>query len=183
MADLVADLKRLRLYGMAACVAEGLEQGHPALASSTALLTQLVHAEATDRATRSIRYQMHVARFPIHRDLAGFDFEHAKVDRRQITSFATTAFNISQHFEPHRSLLFSTTWRPRTVTVVGSRGRPSRRAQRHNDFLTTSHVELGPVRPVLLPISTEPQMPASGATVGLRPEANINRRNPSVTPV
>jgi len=27
MADLIADLKRLRLYGMAACYAEGLEQG------------------------------------------------------------------------------------------------------------------------------------------------------------
>lgn len=92
MADLVADLKRLRLYGMAACVAEGLEQGQPGLASSTAWLAQLVHAEATDRATRSIRYQMHVARFPIHRDLAGFDFDQAKVDRRQITSFATTTF-------------------------------------------------------------------------------------------
>jgi DNA replication protein DnaC len=52
----------------------------------------LVQAEATDRATRSIRYQMHVARFPIHRDLAGFEFDQARVDRRQISGFATTAF-------------------------------------------------------------------------------------------
>ena len=65
MADLVADLKRLRLYGMAACYAEGLEQGHPAMTTATAPLAQLVQAEATDRATRSIRYQMHVARFPM----------------------------------------------------------------------------------------------------------------------
>jgi DNA replication protein DnaC len=92
MADLVADLKRLRLYGMAAWYAEGLEQGQSDRTSATAVLTQLVHAEATDRATRSIRYQMHVARFPMHRDLAGFDFDQSKVDRRQITSFATTAF-------------------------------------------------------------------------------------------
>ena len=92
MADLVADLKRLRLYGMAACYAEGLEQGQPERTTATALLTQLVEAEATDRATRSIRYQMHVARFPIHRDLAGFDFEHTHIDRRQISSFATTTF-------------------------------------------------------------------------------------------
>ena len=70
MADLVADFKRLRLYGMAACYAEGLEQGQPAMTMATPLLTQLVHAEATDRETRSIRYQMHVARFPVHRDLA-----------------------------------------------------------------------------------------------------------------
>lgn len=92
MADLVADLKRLRLYGMAACYAEGLEQGHPDRTPAPALLAQLVDAETTDRATRSVRYQMHVARFPLHRDLAGFDFDQAKVDRRQIQSFATTAF-------------------------------------------------------------------------------------------
>jgi DNA replication protein DnaC len=92
MADLVADLKHLRLYGMAACYAEGLEQGQPAMTTAAALLTQLVYAEATDHATRSIRYQMHVARFPLHRDFAGFNFEQATVDRRQITSFATTAF-------------------------------------------------------------------------------------------
>ena len=92
MTDLIADLKHLRLYGMAACYAEGLEQGRPEMTTATALLTQLVQAEASDRATRSMRYQMHVARFPIHRDLAGFDFEQAKVDRRQISSFATTAF-------------------------------------------------------------------------------------------
>src|SRR4051812_40793774 len=92
MADLVADLKRLRLYGMAAWYAEGLEQGQPDRTSAAGVLTQLVHAEATDRATRSVRYQMHVARFPIHRDLAGFDFDQSKVDRRQITGFATTVF-------------------------------------------------------------------------------------------
>lgn len=93
MADLIADLKRLRLYGMASCYAESLEQGSTnGLTTYESLLTHLVQAESTDRAMRSIRYQMHVARFPIHRDLAGFDFEQSKVDRRQITTFATTAF-------------------------------------------------------------------------------------------
>ena len=93
MADLIADLKRLRLYGMASCYAECIEQGSTnGLTTYESLLAHLVQAESTDRAMRSIRYQMHVARFPIHRDLAGFDFEQSKVDRRQITTFATTAF-------------------------------------------------------------------------------------------
>ena len=87
MADLIADLKALRLY--AECIEQGSTGG---LTTYELLLTHLVQAEITDRALRSIRYQMHVARFPIHRDLAGFDFEHSKVDRRQITTFATTAF-------------------------------------------------------------------------------------------
>ena len=62
------------------------------MTTAAALITQLVQPEATDRATRSIRYQMHVARFPMHRDLAGFDFEQAKVDRRQILGSASTTF-------------------------------------------------------------------------------------------
>jgi DNA replication protein DnaC len=92
MTDLVADFKRLRLYGMAACYAEGLEQSRPAMTTATAGPTHLVQAETADRATRSVRYQLHAARFPIHRALAGFDFTQAKVDRRQISTFATTSF-------------------------------------------------------------------------------------------
>jgi DNA replication protein DnaC len=93
MADLIADLKRLRLYGMAAYYAECVEQGSTqGLTTNEHLLTYLLQVETTDRAMRSTRYQMHAARFPIHRDLAGFDFEQSKVDRKQISTFATTAF-------------------------------------------------------------------------------------------
>ena len=93
MTDLIANLKALRLYGMASCYADWVEQGSTGgLTTYESLLTHLVQAESTDRALRSIRYQMHSARFPIHRDLAGFDFDQSKVDRRQITTFATTAF-------------------------------------------------------------------------------------------
>jgi len=31
---------------------------------------------------------MHAARFPLHRDLMGFEFEQSKVDQRQIEAFA-----------------------------------------------------------------------------------------------
>jgi hypothetical protein len=30
---------------------------------------------------RSVSHQMHAARFPVHRDLAGFDFDVSPVDR------------------------------------------------------------------------------------------------------
>jgi DNA replication protein DnaC len=36
--------------------------------------------------------EAHFACFPIHRDLAGFDFDQSKVDRRQIMTIATTSF-------------------------------------------------------------------------------------------
>jgi len=91
--DLIAELKSLRLYGMANGLAEVRESGATgSLAGAEWLVEHLLKSEITDRAMRSVRYQMHAARFPIHRDLAGFDFEQSKVDRRQITTFATTAF-------------------------------------------------------------------------------------------
>ena len=80
MADPVATLKAMRLYGMAGCYAEWLEQDSTSqLISYEALIQHLIQAETVDRGLRSIRYQMHSARFPIHRDLASFDFEQSKV--------------------------------------------------------------------------------------------------------
>jgi DNA replication protein DnaC len=35
---------------------------------------------------------MHAAKFPVHRDLAGFEFDRSKVDRQQISVFATIEF-------------------------------------------------------------------------------------------
>ncbi|REM69036.1 ATP-binding protein, partial [Mycobacterium tuberculosis] len=45
-----------------------------------AFLTQLLKAETAERAVRSMAYQMGAARFPAHRDLAGFEFAQANVD-------------------------------------------------------------------------------------------------------
>lgn len=93
MAELIADLKRLRLYGMAAYAAECLEQGSfDSLITKAQELAHLVHVESEDRALRSIRYQMHSARFPIHRDLASFDFDASNVDQRQLRALAATTF-------------------------------------------------------------------------------------------
>lgn len=55
MADLIADLKQRRLYGMAACYADGFEQGQPTMTTAAPAPAALVQAEATDRATHSIR--------------------------------------------------------------------------------------------------------------------------------
>lgn len=93
MAELIAELKALRLHGMAQHFAELQQHGSSSQRQmAEAILRPLLEAECTDRSLRSIRYQMQAARFPIHRDLAGFAFEHAKVDRRQIEQFATLTF-------------------------------------------------------------------------------------------
>ena len=46
---------------------------------------------------RSVSYQMHAAKFPVHRDLAGFDFDSAKVDRALVEQLAELAFTESAH--------------------------------------------------------------------------------------
>jgi DNA replication protein DnaC len=98
MRDLAAELKALRLHGMANAWAELLAQGASAgIDSSRWLLEHLLHAEGADRAMRSVSYQMHAARFPVHRDLAGFDFELSPVDRKLVTQLATTEFTEAAH--------------------------------------------------------------------------------------
>jgi DNA replication protein DnaC len=96
--DLTLELKQLRLHGMAGAWAELQEQGRNAgLDSSRWLLEHLLQAEGTDRAMRSVSHQMHAAKFPTHRDLAGFDFAVSPVDRKLVTTLAETAFTEDAH--------------------------------------------------------------------------------------
>lgn len=76
----VTTLKSLKLFGMAEAVAELAEQGAPAFQQSTELLDKLIKAEVAEREVRSINYQMRIARFPAHRDLAGFKFSESAVN-------------------------------------------------------------------------------------------------------
>ena len=96
MRDVAAELKALRLNGMAGAWADLLSQGtSPRLDASRWLVEHLLEAETTERALRSVNYQMHAARFPAHRDLAGFDFEASKVDRALVEALAECAFTES----------------------------------------------------------------------------------------
>jgi len=96
--DLTLELKQLRLHGMAGAWVELQEQGQNAgLDSSRWLLEHLLQAEGTDRAMRSVSHQMHAAKFPTHRDLAGFDFEVSPVDRKLVTTLANMAFTDDAH--------------------------------------------------------------------------------------
>lgn len=98
MRDITAELKALHLYGMAEVWEEIIAQGRlSSIDSSRWLIERLLESEATDRALRSIRYQMHSAKFPAHRDLAGFDFEQSKVDRALIDELANLSFTKAAH--------------------------------------------------------------------------------------
>ena len=91
--DIGAELKGLRLHGMANAWADLVEQGGSAeLASSRWLVEHLLQAEEVNRHMRSIAHQTKAARFPLHRDLAGFDFEVSQVDKTLIFKLADLSF-------------------------------------------------------------------------------------------
>lgn len=92
------ELKALRLHGMVDAWSDIMASGTLAtVESSRWLIEHLLDAEHTDRAMRSIRYQIQAAKFPVHRDLAGFVFDHAKVDRSLIMELADLSFTDAAH--------------------------------------------------------------------------------------
>ena len=98
MRDIATELKALRLYGMASAWSEiSANDSDVGIQSSRGLIERLLEAESTDRAVRSIRYQMSAARFPVHRDLAGFEFAQSCVERKLITELADLAFTDQAH--------------------------------------------------------------------------------------
>ena len=92
MNDVTTELKGLRLHGMASAWTDLMAQGATSTESSRWLIEHLLQAETTDRAMRSVSHQMNVAKFPVHRDLAGFDFGSSKVDQHLVKQLATLSF-------------------------------------------------------------------------------------------
>ena len=92
MRDVTAELKDLRLHGMATAWTDLMAQGESSVATSKWLIEHLLREEHTDRAMRSVSHQMNMAKFPLHRDLAGFDFAVSIADRHQIMDLATLNF-------------------------------------------------------------------------------------------
>ena len=96
MSDIVTQLKALKLRSMVDCYTELKQQNTPdiiaSLDASDKILHQLLNAESTERKIRSIRYQTHAARFPVQRNLQGFDFNQSKVDQQLINQLATMQF-------------------------------------------------------------------------------------------
>jgi DNA replication protein DnaC len=96
MRDITTELKDLRLYGMAGAWADLTSQegmpGDVGVQTSRWLIEHLLQAEHAQRAVASVRHQMKAARFPLHRDLAGFDFEASKVDQKLVRQLSTLEF-------------------------------------------------------------------------------------------
>ena len=96
-AEIVSRLKALKLHGMAANWPELVARCRHAALEPEQLVEQLLDAEGAERTVRSIAYQMTAARFPAHRDLAGFDFTASAVDEALVRKLHTTQFTEAAH--------------------------------------------------------------------------------------
>lgn len=97
LTESIQALKALHLYGMAAALAE-LEAERPRSPPSPEVwLQRLVEAEQVDRQTRSLRYQLRVAKFPTHRDFSAFDWRESSLDEAPVRQLATAAFMEAAH--------------------------------------------------------------------------------------
>jgi DNA replication protein DnaC len=90
--EIVAELKALKLYGMAQSWPEVRARQPRDDFDPERFLSALLAAEHAEREVRSLAYQMRAARFPVHRDLAGFEFAQARVDAALIQRLHTGEF-------------------------------------------------------------------------------------------
>ncbi len=97
--DLLTQLKALHLYGMAQAWSEIKTEApqRKQLLPPELTLSQLIKAEIADRQMRSLKYQLKVAKFPIHRDLVAFDWCETALSRQQIEQLATAGFMDDAH--------------------------------------------------------------------------------------
>ena len=95
--DRSTQLKALHLHGMAAAWAEWQAESRQQPAVPEVWLDRLIAAEQSERQARSLRYQMESARFPVHRDLLGFDWAETPLQKAQVEQLDTTAFTGQAH--------------------------------------------------------------------------------------
>lgn len=97
--NLLTQLKNLHLYGMAEAWAEIKAETSPGKQSpsSESCLSRLLEAEQEDRKARTLKYQLKIAKFPIHRDLIGFNWADTPLTRPQMEQLASAGFMADAH--------------------------------------------------------------------------------------
>ena len=96
---LMTAMEQLHLHGMRSAFDEVVGTGIKQHRTPERLLLDLLEAELAERTTRSIRYRLGQAKFPVDKDLDDFDFSNSPVNETQVRSlyqgtFLPTSSNI-----------------------------------------------------------------------------------------
>jgi DNA replication protein DnaC len=99
--EVIEQLRRLKLYGMVGVYDEAVTQGIRRNNSVQEILMALCLAEAAERTTRSIKYQLGIAKFPVHKNLDTFSFSGTQVNEELIKDLYSGSF-----LEESRNVIF-----------------------------------------------------------------------------
>ena len=99
--NLIDSLRRLKLHGMVSVFDEAVTQGIRRNNTAQEILLALCQAESSERKARSIRYQLGIAKFPVHKNLDTFSFQEAQVNEGLIRDLYSGDF-----LEEPRNLIF-----------------------------------------------------------------------------
>ncbi len=99
--ELIDLLKELKLHGMANAFMETISPAIKNQQTTEEIIGALCLAEAAERKARSIGYQMRIARFPLSKDLADFQFADTPVNESLIRGH-----NNGHFIEQARNLIF-----------------------------------------------------------------------------
>ena len=91
-AEVLGLMKALKFVGMPKVYDEVLAAGRKRRRIPEAIFEELLEAEVGERRARSIRYRMTQARFPVPKDLDGFEFENTPIDETQIRTLYAGEF-------------------------------------------------------------------------------------------
>jgi len=91
--DLMGELK---LYGMRQSYDEVMSTGLKRQHAPPQIVGDLLKAEISEKQARSIKYQMTIAKLPLAKDLAGFEFSEGPVNEALVRDLADGAFLTQQ---------------------------------------------------------------------------------------
>jgi DNA replication protein DnaC len=85
-------LKEMRLEGMRAAYDEVSSMGQKQGYTAERVILSLLEAESAERETRGLRYRLMQAKFPIQKEVSGFDFTVSEVDATRIEKLCEGEF-------------------------------------------------------------------------------------------
>lgn len=94
--EIIEMMSELKLAGMRAAfdevITNGLKRQHPV----PQIIGDLLKAEIAEKHARSIRYQLGIAKLPLAKELADFEFDGAPINQALVRDLATGAFLAQQ---------------------------------------------------------------------------------------
>ena len=106
---LIESFRALKLHAMADTFIELSQTAGFSKLTKESLLNELNRSELSDRKIRSINYQLSSAKFPVHRDLNGFQFSESPVNEEQVRALhegsVIPSFLVAKKISPEAFLL------------------------------------------------------------------------------